>query len=273
MPLASPSTTHHAAGSSTDRTGLAVAALVCGALAAGIALTVAFLGVFLPYAWYAVVGLGVLTLVFGLLSVGRKHHRSAVGGALAWIGTAGALVALVLGVWGMTDVLRGAHHNTVASSSAPATVLSPAPDRVAAPLAVPTTVPVGPQVPLGRTFQIDDVSVRVTGPDLDYRPSPVAASSDGNGIVRAVEFTATITNDTNGPLTAAGVDFECLVDGQPVGHVYDQNIRGLTQDLQPGQTVTFPIAFNLPAGQTPLLLQVEPQSMNSTDKFFYVGTA
>src|SRR5882757_10299890 len=115
MPLASPSTTHHAAESPSNRTGLAIAALVFGVLAAGSALTAATGGMFLPYAWYAVVALAVVTLCCGLLSVGRRHHRSSAGGAMAWIGTVGGIVALVLGVWGMTDVLRTVHHTTPAA--------------------------------------------------------------------------------------------------------------------------------------------------------------
>src|SRR5882724_26500 len=138
MPLASPSTTHHAAESPSNRTGLAIAALVFGVLAAGFALTAATGGMFLPYAWYAVVALAVVTLCCGLLSVGRRHHRSPAGGAMAWIGTVGGIVALVLGVWGMTDVLRTTHHTTPAAGP----VLHPShpsADRTAAPPPPPTT--------------------------------------------------------------------------------------------------------------------------------------
>ncbi|HEX4704050.1 MAG TPA: hypothetical protein VH352_18125 [Pseudonocardiaceae bacterium] len=271
MPLASPSTTHHAAESPSNRTGLAVAALVFGVLAAGIALTVAFLGVFLPYAWYVVVVLAVLTLVCGLLSVGHKHHRSSTGGAIAWIGTVGGVVALVLGIWGVTDVVRGMHH-TSALAGSPVRVLNPAPDKTAAPPAAPTTTPLGgPVIAIGTTYQLDNVTVRITGPDR-FTPSQLAASSDGMTVQRAVQFTATVTNNTNAPLNANGVDIEGIVAGQTVGHVYDQDIRGVTQDIQPGQTITFPVAFNVPTATVPLLIEVNPQSMTSTDKVYYQGT-
>ena len=87
MPLASPSTTHHLAESPSNRTGLAIAALIFGVLAVGLALTAATGGMFLPYAWYVVVALAVVTLCCGLLSVGRRHHRSTAGGVVAWIGS------------------------------------------------------------------------------------------------------------------------------------------------------------------------------------------
>jgi len=62
------------------------------------------------------------------------------------------------------------------------------------------------------------------------------------------------------------------VGGLTVGHVYDADMQGLAEDVQPGQTVTFPVAFNVPTTPTHLVLQVSPQSMSSTDKIFYLGT-
>jgi hypothetical protein len=270
MPLASPSTAHHLAESPSNRTGLAIAALIFGVLAAGLALTAATGGVFLPYAWYAVVALAVVTLCCGLLSVGRRHHRSTAGGVVAWIGTVGGVVALVLGVWGMTDVLRTPHHNVPAAG--PVQVLHPTADRTAAPPPAPTT-PVldGPQLSIGQTYQMDNITVRLTGPH-DYTPAPMASSSDGAAIQRAVKFTMTITDNTNAALNANGVDIEGIVRGLAVGRVYDTDIQGLAEDIQPGRAVTFPVAFNVPAAPTPLVLQVDPQSMSSTDKIFYLGT-
>lgn len=271
MPLASPSTAHHAAGSPSNRTGLAIAALTCGVLAAGLALTAVISGVSLPYAWYLVVALAVVTLCCGLLSVGRRHHRSTAGGAIAWIGTVGGIVALVLGVWGMTDTLRTAHH-TVSAAAPSVQVLHPSADRTAAPPPAPTTPALtGPQLDFGQTYQVDNVTVRLTGPD-DYTPSSIASSSDGSGIVRAVKFMVTITNDTRAPLNANGVGIEGIVNGVALGRIYDTDVQGLTQDIQPGETVRYPVAFNLPATPTRLVLQVNPQSMSSTDKIFYLGT-
>ena len=270
MPLASPSTTHHAANSPSNRTGLAVAALVIGVLTVGIALMIASVGVFLPYAWFAVIGLAVVTLACGLLSVGRKHHSSAAGEVAAWIGVVGGVVALVLGVWGTTDVLRGGHHVGEAAAAA-VRVQSPSPDRTAPPPVAPTTPLGGPVVAFGQTYQLDNVTVRISGPD-QYTPSDMAASSDGGNIQRVVEFTATITNNTNAALLANGVDIEGIVGGATVGNVYDETIRGLTQDIQPGQTVSYPVAFSMPPAPTPMLVEVNPQSMSSTDKVYYQGT-
>jgi vacuolar-type H+-ATPase subunit I/STV1 len=269
MPLASPSTTHHGAHSPANRTGLAVAALVIGVLTVGIALMVAFVGVFLPYAWFAVIVLAVLTLLCGLLSVGHKHHSSAAGETAAWIGVVGGVVALVVGVWGTTDVLRGAHHTGTAAS--PVRVLPVSPDRTAPPPVAPTTPLGGPIVAVGQNYQLDNVTVRLTGPD-QYTPSGMAAVSDGSEIRHAVEFTATITNNTSAALLASGVGIEGIVGGATVGHIYDQTINGLTQDIQPGQTVSYPVAFNVPPTSTPMLIQVSPQSQSSTDKVFYQAT-
>jgi hypothetical protein len=265
MPLASPSTTHHAAPSPSNRTGLAVAALVFGVLTVGIALWVETVGVFLPYAWFAVLALAVLTLVCGLLSVGRKHHNSSLGGVLAWIGVIGGIVALVLGVWGTTEVLRD-HHTGAAS---PVKVL---PIQTAHKPTPPTTPALsGTVLQLGQTYVVDNVTVNITGP-VQYTPAGLPQVTDGSTLVRAVEFTATITNNTAAPLLANGVDIEGLVAGQTVGHVYDDNVRALAADIQPGQTTTYPVAFNLPQAPTQLTLQVNPQAMNSTDKVYYQGT-
>ena len=270
MPLASPSATHHAAHPPSNRTGLAVAALVFGVSAVGIALAVAFVGVFLPYAWYAVVALAVLTLACGLLSVGGKHHRSAAGGVLAWIGVVGGVVALVLGVWGMTEVLRDGHHTGTAVSTV--RVIPASPDRTAAAPAAPTTSELGgPEVAMGQTYVVDNVRVRLTGPTA-YTPTQMASSSDGSTVQRAVEFTATLTNNTSAALLANGVDIEGIVNGATVGHIYDYDIQGVAQDIQPGQTVSFPVAFNVPTAPTQILVKVNPQAMNSTDKVYYQGT-
>ncbi|HEX4721513.1 MAG TPA: hypothetical protein VH333_03285 [Pseudonocardiaceae bacterium] len=267
MPLASPST-HHAPPS--NRSGLAVAALVIGVLTVGIALMIASVGVFLPYAWFAVIGLAFVTLACGLLSVGRKHHSSTAGEIAAWIGVVGGVVALVLGVWGTTDVLRGPHHTTEAASP-PVRVRVTSPAGTAARPVAPTTPLGGPLVAFGQTYQLDNVTVRITGPD-QYTPAGMPEVSDGSTIQRTVEFIATITNNTNAALIANGVDIEGIVGGVPVGHVYDDNVRGLPQDIQPGQTVSYPIAFNMPPSPTPMLVQVNPQSMSSTDKVYYSGT-
>jgi hypothetical protein len=271
MPLASPSTTHHAAESPSNRTGLAITALIFGVLAAGLALTAATGGVLPPGVWYLVVALAVVTLCCGLLSVGRRHHRSTAGGAIAWIGTVGGVIALVLGVWGMTDMLRATHYPVPAAAPS-VQVLHPSADRTAPPPPAPTTpVLAGPQLDFGQTYEVDNVTVRITGPD-EYRPRPMASSSDGSAIVRPVKFIVTITNNTSAALNANGVGVDGLVNGMTVGHIYDTEIQGLAQDIQPGQTVTYPVAFNLPATPTQLVLQVNPQAMNSTDKIFYLGT-
>jgi hypothetical protein len=271
MPLASPPTTHHMADPPSNRTPLAVAALVFGVLTVGIALAVAFVGVFLPYAWYAVVALAALTLVCGLLSVSRKHHTSSTGGIMAWMGVVAGVVALVLGVWGLTNVLRGGHQIDTAGS--PVQVLhDPSAAQTAAPPAAPTTPALdGPQLAIGQTYMVGNVKVRITGPN-DYTPSAVAATSDGTAIDRAVKFTATITDNSNAPLLANAVEIDGIVNGDAVGHVTDTTVLGLTQDIQPGQTVTFTIGFNVPKAPTRLIIKVNPQSMNSTDKVYYVGT-
>lgn len=267
MPLASPSTTHHADPPS-NRTGLAVAALVFGVLTAGIALLVAFVGVFLPYAWYAVVALAALTLICGLASVGRRHHSTSAGGAMAWIGVVGGIVSLVLGVWGLSNVLLAGHHPTASSVG----VLHASPDRTAQSPAPPTTSPLsGAVVQLGQTYVVDNVQVQVQGP-VPYHPTGMVQTNDGSTVVRAVEFMVTLTNNTSASLIANGVDVEGLVGDSTVGKVYDDTLRALAQDIQPAQTVTFPVAFNLPAGATPMLVEVDPQSMNSTNKVYFQGT-
>lgn len=270
MPLASPSTTHHHAGPPPNRTGLAVAALVFGVLTVGVALAVASVGVFLPYAWYAVIGLAVLTLVCGMLSVGRRHHNSSVGGVVAWIGVVGGVVALVLGVWGTTDVLRGGHSQAAATDS-PVQVADASPDQPAPRPPTPTTSLGGPVISLGQSYPLDNVTVRVTGPN-NYHATGMVQVTDGSAVQRVVQFTATITNNTSAVLIANGVDIEGIVAGQTVGHVYDDAVRMLAQDIQPGQTVTYPVAFNVPAKPTQLLIEVNPQSMSTTDKVYYQGT-
>lgn len=265
MPLASPSTTHHAEPAS-NRTGLAVAALVFGVLTAGVALMVAFVGVFLPYAWYAVVGLAVLTLVCGTLSVGRRHHNSSAGGVMAWVGVMGGVVALVLGVWGITTVLRADHHGGQAAATGP--LLHPS----TAPAAQPTTTPLaGTVIPLGQSYAVDNVQVKLDGP-IPYQSTGMVQTNDGSTVVRAVEFTVTLTNNTTGSLIANGVDVEGIVGGATVGKVYDDSLHALEQDIGPRQTVSFPVAFNLPSGRTQVLVEVDPQSLNSTNKVYFQGT-
>jgi len=265
MPLASPSTTHHADPPS-NRTGLAVAALVFGVLTAGVALLVAFVGVFLPYAWYAVVGLAVLALVCGMLSIPRRHHNSSAGGVMAWIGVMCGVVALVLGVWGVTTVLR-TEHGSPAAANGPVLHPAPTPGQAGA-----STTPLsGTVVALGQTYTVDNVAVKLDGP-ITFQPAGMVQTNDGSTVVRAAEFTVTLTNNTRSTLIANGVDVEGIVGGATVGKVYDDTLHALEQDIAPGQTVSFLVAFNLPSAPTPLLVEVDPQSLNSTNKVYFQGT-
>lgn len=267
MPLAPPSTARrHHARSASPRTGLAATALVFGVLGGGLALTVAFAGLYVPVSWYAVVPLAIVGLACGLLSVGRRRTRSAAVAGMAWIGTMGGIVALVLGVWGVTNAIRGPH--TTAQQVAAGT--QPVLHSSAAPVAPPTTSVIdGPQIAFGQVYQLDGVQVRLSGPN-PYTPSPLASATDG-AITRAAKFTVTVVNGTNRPLNAAGVNVVGFVDGMQIGRVYDQDIPTLANDVRPGQTVSFPVAFNLPTAGATLVVQVDPQAMTSTDKVYVVG--
>jgi hypothetical protein len=68
------------------------------------------------------------------------------------------------------------------------------------------------------------------------------------------------------------VDVEGIVGATTVGKVYDDTLHALEQDIQPGQTVSFPVAFNVPAARTSLLVEIDPQSLNSTNKVYFQGT-
>lgn len=265
MPLGSPSTTHHAT-SPADRTGLAVAALVFGVLAAGLAVAVAFLGEVLPYAWYVVLALAVPTLACGALSVGRRH-RDRTGSTLALVGTLAGVVALVLGIWGVTNSVRDEQHGPSQQAVAPTLPHTTAPRPVAA----TTQVPDGTQVPFGSTYVVDNVNVLVSQPER-FTPTSVASTTDGSAIQRAMRFTVTLTNNTSRPLNAHGISVVGQVDGSQVGQVVDRNIQDLTDDIAAGATVSYTVAFNLPAATSRMTIQISPESMTSTGKIYYTGT-
>jgi hypothetical protein len=97
-----------------------------------------------------------------------------------------AVTGLVVGVltlaaWGVTTALRGPNASDAGAQRA--THAAPArPVPAATPLPAATTAQDGPQVAFGNPNVVDNVDVLVSSPTR-FTPTPVAATSDGSGIL------------------------------------------------------------------------------------------
>src|SRR5438874_10067450 len=161
MPLASSSAAPDAAPRGSTATGLAVTALIVGLIAAVLALVVAFLGLFSRYVWFLVVRLAVVALILGVLSMGRRGPARGSATGLAWIGVAAGMVALVLGVWGVTDYVRVLHANDQQLAAGGSAATS---TQVGVPAPTPPPTPIqsqsGPQTQFGETYTMDGIAMQ-----------------------------------------------------------------------------------------------------------------
>jgi hypothetical protein len=247
--------------SGAARTAFGLGALVIGAAAVT-------LGV-LAASWYLVIGLSVVALVLGLVGMGRFRGGGAAAGGLSLAGTVLAIMALIVGVWSSAVFLHvGNQNNTLLpAANAVVTTLPAAPATTASD--VPTVA--GPQTPFDQTETVDSVAISLSRASA-YTPTAQANTRDGSPIQRAVKFTVTMVNNSDEAVNAVGIQVTGVANGQTAQLIYDSGITAPQDDLPPGESVTFPIALSVPAGQAQLVVIITPEAQSSSDQANFVGT-
>ncbi|HEX4725286.1 MAG TPA: hypothetical protein VH333_22435 [Pseudonocardiaceae bacterium] len=243
------------------RNGLGLSALGLGA--AGI-----LLGVFAAGAWFVVVPVGLLALIFGVFGVSQKRYYAS-DAATAVIGMIAGAVTLALGIWGTGTFLDGLHQPSAVSSvsgravpAVPAVAQGPA----ARPFGPPPGRPSGPPWTTGGTITWgqphdfgNNVVVAISAP-VAFTPASAGA---GGAVPRSVVLSVTVTNCGTAAYRPDKSVYapSATFDGHPLHQI---PLPGGTVDapksaaISPGQSVGYRVAYTLPTQSGELHLTLRP---------------
>ncbi|HEY0804089.1 MAG TPA: hypothetical protein VGD84_03455 [Pseudonocardiaceae bacterium] len=239
-----------------QRNGLGLSAL-------GVGVGGVLLGVFAGGAWFVVVPLGLLALIFGVFGLAQKRYYATVDVTPAVIGMIAGAVTLALGVWGTGTFLDGLHQtaDTTPLTGSPVAV---AQGPAASPLGHPSlSRPAGPPWTTGGTITWgqphsfgDNLVVAVSAP-ITFSPPSVGGS------VRSVVISVTITNCATTVYHPDKTMFDpgATFDGRSLSQV---TLPGGTVDapkataIQPGQSMGYRVAYALPSQHGELWLTLRP---------------
>lgn len=239
------------------RNGLGLSALGLGA--AGI-----LLGVFAAGAWFVVVPVGLLTLIFGVFGVSQKRYYAAPDVTTAVIGVIAGVVTLAMGIWGTGTFLDGLHHSAAATPVNGRAVPAVAQGPAARPYGPPQGRPSGPPWLAGGTItwgQPHDFGNNV----VVAISAPVAFGPAGSGgaAARSVVLSVTITNcgtaayqpDRSVYAPSATFNGRPLHPIPPPGGTVD---TPKTAAIEPGRSVGYRVAYALPTQSGELHLTLRP---------------
>jgi hypothetical protein len=226
------------------RNGFGIAALV-------IALVGALFGLIPITGWIAII-CGVVALVFGLIGYSRKRKRIASNGKTAIAGSLLAVLSIALGIVGtviLTKAVKDIDTALKGGNSAPAA-----------------------QLQFGQEYTKDGITYTVGLPEV-FTPGKAAMTT--TKLPRAVKMTFKLTNNTDKPLPAMGINIQGTGAGQQLEKIFDseQNVgNSPTADVLPGQSIGYTVGFGVPAEPTELTVQVSATlSFSSDTKAYYVG--
>jgi hypothetical protein len=223
-------------------------------LAAVIVAPVGILFGLVPLTGFIAVICALVAIPLALVGWSRVRKGAATNGKTTIAGLVLGVVALALGIWGITIVF-GAVGQLADDLSGPAPVGAPAvPGQQPAVdgSAAQTTAVFGERV----TFD-DGVVVEVAAPQ-PYRPGRFAVGHDGD---RAVKIDITVTNGSDEPLDAVTVMTRAMHSGRQVSPIYD-SANGGTENpsgtILPGKSLTFSVALSLAKDSAELQVEVQP---------------
>jgi hypothetical protein len=243
------------------RNGLGLGLSALGLGVAGI-----LVSVFAAGAWFVVVPIGLLALIFGVIGVLQKRYYAAVDVTPAVFGVIAGAVTLAMGIWGTGTFLDGLHQSTaapVAGHAVPAVAQGPAARPFGPPLGRPSGPPwtTGGMITWGQPHDFgNNVVVAISAP-VTFTPAGTG------GAARSVVLSVTITNcGTSAYQPDKSVyDPSATFDGRPLGRIA---LPGGTVDTQetaaipPGQSVGYRVAYALPnqSGELHLTLRPNPNA-------------
>jgi hypothetical protein len=234
------------------RNGLGLSAL-------GLGIAGLLLGLFAGSAWFVVVPVGLLALIFGVFGLAQKRYYAAFDVTPAVIGMIASAVTLALGVWGTSTFLDGLHQTAdttpLSGSPVPAVPQGPAASPLG-PLGGPPWI-TGGTITWGQPHDFGDSVVVAVSAPVTFMPPTVG------GATRSVVISVTITNCGSNIYHPDRTVFEpaALFDGRPLSRI---PLPGGTTDaaktgaIASGQSMGYRLAYALPTQHGELWLTLRP---------------
>lgn len=232
-------------------------------LAAVIVAPIGILFGLIPLTGFVAVAAGLVAIPLALAGWSRVRKGVATNGKTAITGLVLGIVALALGIWGIT-IMFGAVDKLANDLSGPA----PLPPGATAPASdgssnTPATATFGQRV----TYE-NGLAVEVTAPQA-YRPGQYSVGHDRD---RAIRFEVTIVNGSSEQIDAITAVVRGTHDGRDAPMIFD-SAKGLNGPPQgvilPGNSITFPVALSI--GKEPGALQVDVTPGFLSDPAVFTG--
>ncbi|TWF76572.1 hypothetical protein FHX44_112465 [Pseudonocardia hierapolitana] len=224
------------------RNGLGLAAAIVG--------PIGILFGLVPLTGFVAVICGLVAVPLALAGRSRYKKRIATNGRTAVAGLVSGILALALGVWGITIVFQAT--NELVATLEGAAPVSSGPVAGGGPDAPADAAAFDQRV----TFD-DGVAVEVTAPQA-FTPGRYVF---GNERDRAVSFEITIVNGSDQPLDTATAIVRATHSGRDAPLIFDlQNgMKGPPQGtVLPGKSITFPVAVSIGKDVADLQIDVSP---------------
>jgi hypothetical protein len=229
-------------------------------LAAVIVAPVGILFGLVPLTGFIAVICALVAIPLALVGRSRVRKGTATNGKTTMTGLIAGVVALALGIWGITIVFNatGELLDTL-DGAAPVAPGAAAPAfEQGTPLGTPppvTTAGFGERI----TFD-DGVAVEVSQPEA-YQPSRYTFGHDA---ARAIKLKITIYNDSAKGIDIIGTQVNVTHGGQQVSKIFDGANDG-TENPQgtvlPGKSSSFNVALSLPQDVADLQIEIAPGFM------------
>jgi hypothetical protein len=237
-------------------------------LAAAIIAPIGILFGIIPLTGFIAVICGLVALGLGAQGYSRYRKHLATNGKTAGFALIAAVLALALGIWGITIVF-GATNDLVKTLSGPSPVVS-APDAEPAASGDTSSAADSTTARLGQPVTFDDGTKITVATPVGFTPSRSAAGATGG---RAIKVDVIIANGSDKPIDAIGVTITAIHGGQAASRVIDsaKGIGGIVQGtILPGKSMTIPAAFSI--GKDPADLQVEVRPGFIGDPAIFTGS-
>jgi hypothetical protein len=237
-------------------------------LAAVIIAPVGVLFGLVPLTGFVAVICALVTIPLAAVGWARYRKGQATNGRTAVTGLVIGVIALILGVWGITIVANALDELAGPSPLPAAADAAGAPPAVLGQQGAPATTPTAA---FGQRVTFDDgVAVELTAPQA-FQPSRSAAGADRD---RAVTAEVTVVNGSGQPLDAVMVMVRATHGGREAPQIFDsaKGIGGAALGtVLPGKTITFPVAFSVGEGPAELQVEVNPNFLG--DPAIFIGQA
>jgi hypothetical protein len=228
-------------------------------LAAAIVAPIGILFGLIPLTGFIAVICGLVALGLGAQGYSRYRRHRATNGKTAGFALVAAVLAVALGVWGITIVFQTTD-KLVDALSGPSPLTSSG---------APADQDGNPTTRLGQAVTFDDGTKILVAIPVEFKASRNAAGATRE---RAIKVDIIVTNGSDKPLDAIAITVQATHTGQQAPQIFD-SARGLgmppSGTVLPGKSITFPAAFSI--GKDPGDLQIEVRPGFIGDPAIFTG--